>query len=148
MGELPKTLVATEARTPSGTDQTRSAERRELLIYVVDDEPAVGELIFTMLDMEEMPSRVFRDPRAAFESFAAAQPRPNLLVTDFLMSPFNGMELIQRCKQLQPELRTILISGNIDAGTVEQFPVRPNLFIRKPFQAQVLIDAVRSLAGA
>ena len=147
MGDLPKILVETEANRPSGSDQARSAERVGLLIYVVDDEPTVGELISTLLEMEQMPSLVFRDPRVALESFAAAHPRPNLLITDFLMSPFHGMELIQRCKQLQPELRTILISGNIDADTVEHFPVRPNLFIRKPFQSQVLIDAVRRLTG-
>jgi DNA-binding NtrC family response regulator len=126
---------------------TRFEEPVRTMIYVVDDEPTVGELIATLLEIERLPAQVFQNPLTALQSFIAAAPRPTLLITDYLMTGLNGMELIHHCKELSPDLKTILISGNVGADVVQRFRTRPNQFIRKPFQSKVLVGAVRELVG-
>jgi CheY-like chemotaxis protein len=117
------------------------------LIYVVDDEPMVGELVATVLEMAGFQTKHFTHPAEALKAFTAANPRPALLMTDFVMPSLNGMELIERCKQPQPSLKTILYSGNVGAEIMQRYQVKPDFFIRKPFQPQNLIDNVCSVLG-
>jgi DNA-binding NtrC family response regulator len=112
-------------------------------IYVVDDEPMVGELVATVLEMDGFQTRLFRDPAEALKVFIAANPRPVLLLTDFVMDGLNGMELIEHCKRAQPTLKTILYSGNVGVEITQRYPVKPDYFIRKPFQPKNLVDTVR-----
>lgn len=113
-------------------------------IYVVDDEPMVGELAATVLEMDGFQTRLFRDPAEALKALITANPRPVLLLTDFNMNGLNGMELIERCKRTQPTLKTILCSGTVGMDIIQRYPVKPDHFIRKPFQPiNILVDTVR-----
>ena len=116
---------------------------RGVLIYVVDDETMVGELVATVLEMDGYQISLFRNPAEALQAFITANPRPALLVTDFVMDGLNGMELIEHCKRAQPALKTILYSGNLGAEITQRYPVKPDYFIRKPFRPQNLLDTVR-----
>jgi DNA-binding NtrC family response regulator len=113
------------------------------LIYAVDDEPLVGDLVATVLEMNGFQYKLFRHPAEALKAFMAANPRPALLVTDFVMEGLSGMELIENCKRMQPALKTILYSGSVGANIIQRYSVKPDYFIRKPFQPQNLIDIVR-----
>jgi DNA-binding NtrC family response regulator len=113
------------------------------LIYAVDDEPMVGEMLATVLEMEGFRVKLFSQPAEALKAFIAANPRPALLVTDFVMADLNGMELIENCKRTQPALKTILYSGNVGAEIIERYSVKPDFFMRKPFHSQNLVDVVR-----
>jgi len=115
------------------------------LIYVVDDEPLVGKVVAMMLEVEGFQIEFFQNPSLAFQAFASAQPRPGLLLTDFFMESLNGMELIVQCKAVQPNLKTILYSGNAEPAVMGQYAVKPDFFIRKPFPPKVLIQAVQTL---
>jgi FixJ family two-component response regulator len=118
------------------------------LIYVVDDECMVGELVSTVLQMAGFQIVLFTYPAEALKAFIAANPRPVLLVTDFVMPGLNGMELIDSCKRIQQTLKTILYSGNVGAEITQRYQVKPDFFIRKPFQPQNLIDIVRSVLAS
>jgi CheY-like chemotaxis protein len=114
------------------------------LIYAVDDEPIVGDLVATLLEMGGFKIRLFRDPAEALKALITANPRPVLLLTDFNMNGLNGMELIERCKRTQPTLKTILCSGTVGMDIIQRYPVKPDHFIRKPFQPiNILVDTVR-----
>jgi FixJ family two-component response regulator len=115
------------------------------LIYAVDDEPLVGDLVATVLEMNGFQNKLFRHPAEALKAFIAANPRPALLVTDFVMEGLNGMELIENCKRMQPTLKTILYSGSVGAEVIQRYPIKPDYFIRKPFHTKYLIDVVRSV---
>jgi DNA-binding NarL/FixJ family response regulator len=66
-------------------------------------------------------------------------------VTDFVMMPFNGMELIERCKQIEPSLKTFLFSGRVDERVSAQYAVKPDIFLSKPLQLSILSETLRSL---
>jgi DNA-binding NtrC family response regulator len=97
------------------------------------------------MEMTGLKPVVFQNPASLWDAFLAAQPRPRLLVTDYVMRPFNGMELIERCKGLEPNLKTILFSGSVDESISARHAVQPDHFFRKPLKLQILMEAVRSL---
>ena len=130
-----------QGATRTGTAAVRS--KKDVSIYVVDDEPMVGELVATVLEMDGYQTTLFRNPAEALKAFITANPRPALLLTDFVMDGLNGMELIEHCKRAQPALKTILYSGNLGAEITQRYPVKPDYFIRKPFRPQNLLDTVR-----
>jgi DNA-binding NtrC family response regulator len=133
------------SNVPSATTGEPAAARpdRGVLVYVVDDEPMVGELVATVLEMDGFQFKLFIHPSEALEAFIAANPRPALLLTDFVMPGFNGMELIEHCKRVQPTLKTILYSGNVGAEVIQRYQVKPDFFIRKPFHSKNLMETVR-----
>jgi DNA-binding NtrC family response regulator len=115
----------------------------EAFIYVVDDEQIIGELVATVLEMAGFQVKLFTHPTEALEAFITANPRPALLLTDFMMPGLNGMQLIETCKRTQPALKTILYSGHVGAEVIQRYQVKPDFFIRKPFQPNNLLDTVR-----
>jgi DNA-binding NtrC family response regulator len=118
------------------------------LIYVVDDEPMIGDVVQIVLKMGGYEPCVFQNPNAALRALMHSETKPVLLLTDYVMSPINGMELIDRCKKHQPELRTILYSGNAGDDMLQQYTTRPDAFLRKPFLPRVLLGLVNAtLAG-
>src|SRR6266704_5398096 len=115
------------------------------VVYVVDDEPMVGDVVQAILKMGGYESVLFADPNAAFQALSEANPKPTLLLTDFQMPQMTGRELIQHCKKVHPALKTILYSGNVQEETVAFYPSRPDRFLRKPFTPKTLIDLVESV---
>jgi two-component system cell cycle sensor histidine kinase/response regulator CckA len=115
------------------------------LIYVVDDEPMLLELASVILEPLGYRIETFRDPGVAVRSFKAASPPPALMVTDYAMHTMNGMDLIEQCKRIEPNLRVLLISGTVDETIYENSSVKPNRFLAKPYLAKELVEAVQSL---
>ncbi len=131
-------------------DQTKSDSKPATataagLVYVVDDEPMVGDVVQAILKMGGYESVFFADPTAAYKALSEANPKPTLLLTDFQMPQMTGRELIQHCKKACPGLKTILYSGNVQEETVAFYPSRPDRFLRKPFTPKTLIDLVESV---
>jgi DNA-binding NtrC family response regulator len=133
-----------ELKDQSGVDLA-DGRKMASVIYVVDDEPMVGEVVEILLQMEGFKPKLFQDPAVALMDFLAANPRPALLITDFVMGTMNGMELIDNCKRIQPDLKTILFSGNVGEKITSSYSVKPDRFVSKPFQPKVLIEVIRSL---
>jgi DNA-binding NtrC family response regulator len=119
--------------------------KNDVYIYVVDDEQMFGELVAAALEMAGFQIKRFINPAAALEAFVAANPRPALLMTDFLMPDLNGMELIESCKRTQPTLKTILYSGYVRAEVIQRYQLKPDFFIWKPFDPRILADVARSV---
>ena len=144
--------ITTELQT-DGMNHPKSESNPETtntaaLVYVVDDEPMVGDVVQAILKMGGFDSVFFQDPSVAYKAITEANPKPALLLTDFQMPQMTGRELIQHCKRAHPQLKTILYSGNVQEDTVALYPSRPDRFLRKPFTPKTLIDLVQSvLAG-
>jgi DNA-binding NtrC family response regulator len=114
------------------------------LIYVVDDEAMIGDVVQIILRTEGYRSKFFQDPEQAWSALTRDETKPALLLTDYVMRPMNGLELIERCKRVQPGLKTILYSGNAGDSAIHQSPVKPDAFLRKPFLPRTLLSLLRS----
>jgi DNA-binding NtrC family response regulator len=113
------------------------------LVYIVDDETMIGGFVQVILQRSGYKPRFFQNPELALRALVEEDTKPALLLTDFVMEPFNGMELIKRCKQHLPNLRTLLYSGNTCEDVVQQYPVPPDGFLLKPFLPNALLGMVR-----
>src|SRR3954451_17410176 len=83
------------AMSDSRPGDNQPAKNSKPLIYVVDDEPMLLELASAILEPQGYQIQVFRDPEVALQTYTAANPRPDLLITDYAMHTMNGMELIE-----------------------------------------------------
>jgi CheY-like chemotaxis protein len=114
-------------------------------IYVVDDSPDVGEMLEVFLSRAGYLTRVFSEPLKALDALQAADPKPELLVTDFRMPGLNGLELIQRCKAIHPALKVISASAYLPEDVLASYPFKPDRILPKPYSSAALIETVRSL---
>lgn len=114
-------------------------------VFAVDDEELVTDLIAAILGAEGYVVQVFQDPTRALQAFTEAHPKPDLLITDFVMGQMNGIELIEKCRQQAPALPTLLLSGTVTEDFIQLFATQPDRFLAKPFRAEQLLAAVREV---
>ena len=112
-------------------------------VFVVDDEVLLLELAQTILAPLGCNVRTFTDPEEALKQFPAAAPA--VVLTDYAMGRMSGMDLIRECRRLNPKQKTILISGTVDGEVFAGAPVKPDLFVAKPYDVNKLVEVVRTM---
>jgi DNA-binding NtrC family response regulator len=126
---------------------SKAGRTRKSLIYLVDDEPLLLELAEASLQ-SQYQTRKFQDPEEAWKAFGKEAPKPALLISDYAMGKMNGVELITRCKQACPELKTLLLSGTAGAEIVLNATVKVDKFLGKPYPPATLLETVNALLAA
>ena len=117
-------------------------------VFIVDDEPLLVDLAESILGAEGFNITTFHDPRIVLEAITNAESKPALLITDGVMGSIDGLELIEKCRQIVPKIRTLLLSGTVDDSYLAAHPIKPDRFLRKPYQARALLERVRDLLGS
>jgi CheY-like chemotaxis protein len=125
---------------------TKNKTSGQPTVFVVDDEPMLLDLAEAILRPLGYSVRTFRDPELALKEFPVSHPA--VVVTDYAMGRMNGMDLIRECRRLNPHQKMILLSGTVDEHVFAEAPVKPDLFLTKPYQIQELAERVRSLIAA
>ncbi len=118
-----------------------------LLIFVVDDLPDLSELMEIVLNSAGYEARSFSDPLTVLSVLSSDAPKPRLLVTDFRMPQLNGMELIQRCKAILPDLKVISASATLFENEMAAYKEKPDRVLPKPYSIAELLSAVNELLG-
>ncbi|HET7435512.1 MAG TPA: response regulator [Thermoanaerobaculia bacterium] len=113
---------------------------------VVDDDPGVQGLFFTLLGREGFSVFSARDGRMAFESIKRGSY--SVILLDLMMPDVNGFELLERLHRESPSLlrRVIVVTGasqtlvdSIDASRVWKI-------VRKPFDINDLVRESKACA--
>ncbi len=130
----------------SQSAKTSKGRTRKVLIYLVDDEPLLLDLAEVTLQ-NHYQTKKFQDPEEALTEFGKESPKPALLISDYAMGKMNGVELITRCKEACPELKTMLLSGTAGAEIVLNAPVKVDRFLGKPYQPAALLETVQQILG-
>ena len=115
-------------------------------VFVVDDEVLLLELAETILTPLGVNVRTFTDPEQALREFPAAAPA--VVLTDYAMGRMSGMDLIRECRRLNPNQKTILISGTVDGEVFAGAAVKPDQFVAKPYDINQLVEMVRAMIAA
>jgi len=120
----------------------------EPLVHVVDDEPAIRESLAMLLRSVGLQSRAYGSAQEFLESWRAGGAE--CLVCDVRMPGMSGLELQEALKARNSQVPVVLITGHGDvAMAVRAMKAGASDFIEKPFNDQVLLDAVnRALARA
>jgi CheY-like chemotaxis protein len=117
----------------------------KILVFAVDDEPMLLELVALVLEPLGYRVRSFRDPATAVRAFSLANPQPAVIITDYAMHMMNGMDLIRECRRINPNQKILLVSGTVDETIYHDSPVKPDSFLAKPYPAKRLAEMVASL---
>lgn len=112
-------------------------------IFVVDDEPILLELAEKVLSPLKCHIETFTNPEQALEAYT--EKPPDLLITDFAMHEMNGLDLIRKCRRLNPKQKIILVSGTVDESVFNGTGIKPDRFLAKPYAPAALTAMAREL---
>ena len=115
------------------------------VVLIVDDEDMVITSVRAFLNLEtDYTIHGFTDPQDA-SGFLETHP-VDVIVSDYLMPKMNGIQLLGRAKQLQPEAARVLLTGHADKQSAIQAINEVGLFqyLEKPWDNSQLLLVVQS----
>lgn len=118
------------------------------IVSIVDSEIDITELFHYAIStsIEGVSVITFNDPIIALEHFTDNKKNYALVISDLRLPNLNGLELLKKVKQLNPSVRTILISAyEVDEDQVFQNYMKQgiiNLFVKKPIGLPELCQEV------
>ena len=112
------------------------------IVFVVDDESAVGVSIKRLLHSVGLEARHFT---SASEFLRAKRPdAPGCIVLDVRLPDLSGLDLQQELAKANVDLPVIFITGHADIPmTVRAMKAGAVEFLTKPFREQELLEAVQ-----
>jgi len=111
-------------------------------VLVVDDKQMMRDSVTATLSREGMQAISASSGPAALR--LAARHRPAAIVTDLKMPEMDGIELLQKVRELDPELPVILMTAFATVDTaVRALKLGAFDYVQKPFEGETLAAAVR-----
>jgi len=113
------------------------------LVFVVDDDAGVREMISRMVRSVGLRARTFSSVQEFLDLYDRRETA--CLVLDVRMPGLSGLDLQERLAALEAPLPIIFITGHGDIAMGVRAIKRGAVdFIEKPFQDQVLLDAIQA----
>jgi len=115
-------------------------------ILLVDDEDMiidVGQEILKALGYKVL---LARSGKEAIELYKANKDKIDMVILDMIMPDMGGGDTYERMKKINPDINTLLSSGYIINGQVDEIlEVGCNGFIQKPFNMRQLSQKIREI---
>jgi two-component system NtrC family sensor kinase len=114
-------------------------------VLIADDEEMVITSIRAFLQLEsDFDIHGFTDPEEAAR-FAAENPI-DVALSDYLMPKMNGIQLLAKIKEAQPEASRVLLTGHADKQSAIQAINQVALFqyLEKPWENSQLLLVIKS----
>ena len=143
---LPQATAAAMTGEACADDAEADGPMTRLRVLLVDDHEGVRATTAALL--EELGHEVTALPSGADMLAALADGRGacDLLVTDYAMPQMSGAELIRRARELQPDLRALIITGYAEGDALANRPTDVAV-LTKPFSVGQLRRALASAAA-
>lgn len=115
-------------------------------ILVVDDEVSIGRLFHAILTGAGYEVAVYRDPEGALR--AALKRDFDLIITDFVMEPLDGLELVRALREKGVAVPVLLVTASFHKGVVEGAKAAGiEEVLAKPVTSETLLRVVRRMIG-
>ncbi|MBZ5561524.1 MAG: response regulator [Acidobacteriia bacterium] len=143
MGSLIEMSKADPADSGNGDHTMMAASRKTILI--VDDEPAIGELLSRTLTSEGFVCRTFVRGQEALA--ALGQQAFDAVVSDLRMPEISGLDLLNQIRRTHPHIAFLMATGVDDIRVgVQAMKDGADDYLTKPFDSQtVVISLSRAL---
>ena len=115
-------------------------------VFVVDDEQLIATTVATILKQDGFEAIPFTSPLEALEN-ARLRP-PNLLISDVVMPQMSGVDLAIQVRQILPECKILLFSGQATTTDLLQNAREQGLdfqLVMKPIHPTDLLQSIREL---
>lgn len=120
-------------------------------IFIVDDEPKIGELFVTVLRRDGFDARSFVAPSAMLELMDSGS-MPDVVLADLMMPDMNGIELLEILKERQVTMPVIIMTAHSSVQTaVEAMRLGAFHYLQKPVnleEMRTLLDKALDLYDA
>lgn len=114
---------------------------RKKRIFIVDDDPKIGELFATVLQRDGYDARHFTSPVVMLEALDKKE-QPDLILTDLMMPEMSGIELIGDVRSRGMALPIIVMTAHSSVKTaVEAMSLGAFHYLQKP----VNLEEMRAL---
>jgi PAS domain S-box-containing protein len=115
-------------------------------ILVVDDEDLVRTAARCVLERWGFRVLTAADGEQALAAYRARDPEIDLVLLDFTMPERSGMEVLRGLQSMDPSVRVIFASGQVDLGDGESFlAAGARAFVPKPYRPEELVRRVRQV---
>ncbi|MDD5351155.1 MAG: sigma-54 dependent transcriptional regulator [Chthoniobacteraceae bacterium] len=106
-------------------------------ILIIDDEPAMVEVISTLC--RDLGHQVFPFNSAARALEALAESMPQVVVADIKMQNVSGFDVLRACQELNPRPAVIMVTGYASVeNAVEAMKLGAYDYVTKPFKIDEL----------
>ncbi|MEQ1886614.1 MAG: response regulator [Bryobacteraceae bacterium] len=109
-------------------------------LLLVDDEPALGDLLKRFLERQGYAVDTFRDAETALAALVRDPALYALLITDLTLPGMNGEDLVTKVREQAPDLPAIIASGYPHEPQAERVA-----FVQKPFLPKMLCEEIERL---
>lgn len=118
-----------------------------LKVIIADDEEKVCKLIYNLVNWEELDMKVVSIAQNGIEALEQIKlVKPDIVITDIRMPGYDGLELIEKAKEIGNAIEFIIVSGHSEFEYA-QVAIRYGVidYILKPIKKEVLIDTLYRL---
>lgn len=132
-------------------EEPKIAESDELLsgsetILLVDDEDYIVDVGRLMLESLGYTIHTADCGRAGIEQYRSYMEQIDLVILDMIMPDVSGLEVFDKIKSINPEVKVLLASGyNVDFQASSLLEKGCNGFIQKPFNMKQVSQKIREL---
>lgn len=121
------------------------AVRHHIKVLVVDDDPQVCRTVGLILQENGYHVQSYTQPRQAIQAVRKAPF--DIALVDIKMPDLNGLELVEKIKEEDPRVATIVMTAYPDIQTAaETMRLGSRDYITKPFREEQLLTSVERIA--
>ena len=149
---LPRSAQQSEPAPERRNRRTPSAVGlQHLHILMVEDDPALRRAFERMLVRLKCEVTVVGSGEEALAVVATHHHPPDVLLTDMVLPGMSGRRLIERLREIRPELKVLLMSGyaptDVAPSPGPAGEAEAEAFLQKPFTVNELADAIHRLVN-
>ena len=136
---------------PAAVDARRRSPPTEVLgrprILVVDDEPAIRDIVCLTLDGLGYQTVRARNGVEALEIFAVRPQSFDAVILDVVMPEMGGHDCLRELQRIDPSVRVLMSSGFADDVMIEESDEAVYAFLKKPYHPGELSRTLARVLG-
>ncbi|MBE9214153.1 PAS domain S-box protein [Plectonema cf. radiosum LEGE 06105] len=142
-------LPSTQETTIEATEENAVQIGNSELILVVDDEPAICEIIKTTLESHNFNVFTAVDGIEAISTYVQNQKKIHLVLIDMMMQEMDGATAIMTLQQLNPQVQIIAMSGLASTeALIQAAGTGIQGFLAKPFTKSDLLNTINGVLNS
>src|SRR5215470_2467797 len=115
----------------------------DAIVHVIDDDEAARDSLAFLLTSAKIDVKTYESATAFLNSLADV--KSGCIITDVRMPGISGIGLLRKLKELGIDVPVIVVTGHGDVPlAVEAMKFGAADFLEKPFDDEVMLQAVRS----
>jgi len=137
--------VFKKARCDGEEVEGKKGKEEELMkILVVDDELPICDLLYEFLSLQGYQVTTATNGREAISKFE--ENCPDVVILDIRMPEMNGIEVLQKIKEIDSNAKVIMLSAFGDSKTIEKaLQMGASYYMEKPLEFDRLMKILNAL---